>query len=175
MLPDCLILSNFFRRFQKHRQECLRFFQIFQFYSYHFRSLHILSDPCRFFKILPSSSVFFFRFSWVEILQNALKLSQVPSDSFQFFPNISISFRFLQILSDFLKFFRDVPSSFKFFQIPSNSSRFFHFLSDSLFQILSIFLFFRIIHDVFRCFRSPGDSSKFFQILPGFLDSLSFS
>ena len=95
----------------------------FQVLTAHFRSLQILSNPCRFLKIIPKSFSFFRFFSnfpntYFEILQNSLRLSQAPSDSFQFFPNLPIPFRIPQILSDsdslkFFRFFPNLPISLK--------------------------------------------------------------
>ena len=102
------IFSNFFRCFQRHRQESSQFFQIFQFYSDLYRFFQMPADSSRFFQffqILLNFSKFF------EILQNSLRLSQVSSDSFQFFTDLSISFRFPQILSYSLKLLQILPES----------------------------------------------------------------
>ena len=136
----------------------------FSISSKFFRSFQIVSDSIKSFHLhlfrslqtVPHSSSVFF-----QILLDFHNFLQIPFNSFRIFQFLSDPLRFSQILSNSFIFLLNFPIFLKFSQIPSNSSRFFHFLSDSLFQILSIFF---ILSDYSGCFSMLPNCFRFFGI-----------
>ena len=132
------IFWNFLGCFQRHCQESLNCFQIFRFYSDHFRSFHNPAVSSKFYQILP-------------IFLASLRIFQNPRNSLKFVQIVTSSLRFLPILSEFPNFFHFPSDSFMSSQISIDFFRISQFLSNSL-------RFPEIPTDSFRCFQNPSPS-----------------